>query len=118
MISDAGTPTFSDPGLILIQECIKKKINIFPVPGVSAVTTAMSISGFNDQYLFYGFLPKKIKAAEQAINFLKDFDFNIVFFIPAIKINFYINLFKKFLKSREIFIGREMTKIHETHRKI
>ena len=45
---------------------------------------------------------------------MKDFDFNIVFFVPAIKINFYINLFKKFLKGREIFIGREMTKIHET----
>ncbi len=114
MISDAGTPTFSDPGLVLIKECIKKKINVFPVPGVSAATTAMSISGFDDQYFFYGFLPKKNKAAEKEINFLKDFDFNIVFFVPAIKINFYINLFKKFLKGREIFIGREMTKIHET----
>ena len=71
------------------------EINVFPVPGVSAATTAMSISGFDDQYFFYGFLPKKNKAAEKEINFLKDFDFNIVFFVPAIKINFYINLFKK-----------------------
>ena len=59
IISDAGTPTISDPGLILIKECIKNKIKIFPIPGVSAVTTAISASGFNDQYIFYGFLPKK-----------------------------------------------------------
>ena len=55
MISDAGTPTISDPGLVLITECVKNKVKIFPVPGVSAVATAMSVSGFQDQYIFYGF---------------------------------------------------------------
>ncbi len=65
LISDAGTPILSDPGLILLQECIKKKINIFPVPGVSAVTTALSVSGFEDKYFFYGFLPKKINELEK-----------------------------------------------------
>tara|TARA_B100001250_G_C19775990_1_gene779576 strand:+ start:68 stop:907 length:840 start_codon:yes stop_codon:yes gene_type:complete len=114
IISDAGTPTFSDPGLVLIKECIKRKIKIFPIPGVSAATTAMSVSGFNDQYFFYGFLPKKATAVEKEINAVKDYNFNIVFFIPAIKINFYIKLFKKFFNNRQIFVGREMTKIHET----
>ena len=114
MISDAGTPTISDPGLILIKECIKNKINIHPIPGVSAVTTAMTASGFKDQYFFYGFLPKKEKAVEEELNKLKDYNFNLVFFVPAIKINFYIGIFKKIMKYREIFIGREMTKIHET----
>ena len=114
MISDAGTPTISDPGLILIKECIKNKINIHPIPGVSAVTTAMTASGFEDRYFFYGFLPKKVKAVEEELNKLKDYNFNLVFFVPAIKINFYIGLFKKVMKNREIFIGREMTKIHET----
>ncbi len=114
MISDAGTPTLSDPGLILIRECIKKKIKISPIPGVSAATTAMSMSGFEEQYFFYGFLPKKIKGIEKEIDKMKNYNFNIVFFIPAIKINFYINCFKKFFKDRDIFIGREMTKIHET----
>ena len=114
MISDAGTPTISDPGLILIKECIKNKINIHPIPGVSAVTTAMTASGFEDRYFFYGFLPKKVKAVEEELNKLKDYNFNLVFFVPAIKINFYIVLFKKVMKNREIFIGREMTKIHET----
>ena len=114
MISDAGTPTISDPGLVLINECIKNKVKIFPVPGVSAATTAMSVSGFKDQYIFYGFLPKKQTAIEKELKKLKEYKFNLVFFIPAIKINFYIKLFQKILHEREVFIGREMTKIHET----
>ena len=114
LISDAGTPVLSDPGLILIKECIKNKIKIFPIPGTSAITTAMSVSGFDDKYLFYGFLPKKEKELEKVINGLKDINFNVIFFIPAIKINFYIKYFKKFFHGRRIFIAREMTKIHET----
>ena len=114
MISDAGTPTISDPGLVLINECIKNKVKIFPVPGVSAATTAMSVSGFKDQYIFYGFLPKKQTAIEKELKRLKEYKFNLIFFIPAIKINFYIKIFKKYLHERKVFIGREMTKIHET----
>mgnify|MGYP001329262788 FL=1 len=114
LISDAGTPVLSDPGLILIKECIKNKIRIFPIPGTSAITTAMSVSGFDDKYLFYGFLPKKEKELEKVINGLKDINFNVIFFIPDIKINLYIKYFKKFFHGRRIFIAREMTKIHET----
>ena len=95
IISDAGTPALSDPGLILIRECIKEKIKIFPIPGVSAITTAMSVSGYDEKYFFYGFLPKKEKEIESKIKELKNFNFNIVFFIPAIRINFYLNCFKK-----------------------
>ena len=114
IISDAGTPTLSDPGLILVRACIKEKIKIFPIPGVSAITTAMSVSGYDEKYFFYGFLPKKEKEIESKIKELKDFNFNIVFFIPAVRINFYLNCFKKVFFGRKIFIGREMTKIHET----
>ena len=104
----------SDPGLILIKECIKKNINVFPIPGVSAITSAVSVSGFDDKYFFYGFLPKKNKDLEKVFREIKDFNFNIVFFIPAIKINFYIKYFNNFFKDRSIFIAREMTKIYET----
>jgi len=114
IISDAGTPALSDPGLILIKECIKETIKIFPIPGVSAITTAMSVSGYDEKYFFYGFLPKKEKEIENKIKELKDFNFNIVFFIPAVRINFYLNCFKKVFFGRKIFIGREMTKLHET----
>ena len=114
LICDAGTPTLSDPGLVLIKECIKKKISIFPIPGVSAITSAVSVSGFDEKYFFYGFPPKKEKEIEKIFSELKDYNFNLVFFIPSIKFNFYINNFKKYFKSRDIFIAREMTKIHET----
>ena len=50
MVSDAGTPGISDPGAILINECLKQNVNIIPLPGPSAVTTAVSISGFNEKY--------------------------------------------------------------------
>ena len=61
LISDAGTPTISDPGRILINECTKNKINVYPIPGPSAVSAAVSISGFSEKYFFYGFFPQKKK---------------------------------------------------------
>ena len=59
LISDAGTPIISDPGTILVNKCIQENLKVIPIPGPSAVTSAVSISGFSDQYLFYGFLTKK-----------------------------------------------------------
>ena len=115
LISDAGTPTISDPGLILIKECIKKNIKIFSVPGASSITASMSVSGFEDKFLFYGFLPKTEKELIKVINSIKDINFSIVFFIPGKKINFYLKFFKKYLFERKIFIAREITKIHETY---
>ena len=114
LISDAGTPILSDPGLFLLRECIKKNIKIYPIPGVSAATTAISVSGFEDKYFFYGFLSKKEKEIERTLNTLKDYNFSIVFFIPAIKINFYIKLFKKYFLNRELLVAKEMTKLHES----
>ena len=114
LISDAGTPIISDPGLILLKECIEEKIKVFPIPGVSAVTTAISVSGFEEKYFFYGFLPKKDSELEKIAKELKNYNFNLVFFIPAIKINFYVKFFKKYFAGRKIFIGKEMTKMHET----
>ena len=92
LISDAGTPLLSDPGRILINECIKKNINVIPIPGVSSITTAMSVSGFKDQFLFYGFLPKKKNELNKILESLSSIDCTQVFFIPAVKINFYLNI--------------------------
>ncbi len=114
LISDAGTPILSDPGLMLVKACIENNINISSIPGPSAITTAVSISGFEEKYLFYGFLPKKENELVKTLSQLKDIDFSIVFFIPAIKINFYLDFFKQFFNDRDILIAREMTKLHET----
>jgi len=113
LITDAGTPAISDPGMILVNKCIEKNIGIHPVPGASAVTSAISISGFSDQYLFYGFLTKKESELENLLKNLCNIDYSIIFFIPAPKINFYILKFKKYFLDRKIVIAREMTKIHE-----
>ena len=114
LISDAGTPTISDPGLLLVKTCIQKNIEIFPIPGPSAITTAVSISGFDDKFLFYGFLPKTENDLIKTINSLKNLDFSLVFFVPGIKINFYLKSFKEYFLGRDILIAREISKIHET----
>ena len=113
LISDAGTPALSDPGRILVQSCIENNINILPIPGVSSVTTAMSVSGFKDQFLFYGFLPKKENELKKILFPLSKLSFTQVFFIPAVKINFYLSVFKQFYSDRKILIAKEMTKLHE-----
>ena len=61
LISDAGTPSISDPGAILVNECVKQEIRIFSIPGPSAVASAVSISGFSEKFFFYGFFPEKKK---------------------------------------------------------
>ena len=115
LISDAGTPVLSDPGNIIINECVKKDHKIFTVPGPSSVSSAVSLSGFGDKFLFYGFLPKTENELKKSLKKLDIDGFSLVFFVPAIKINFYIKHFKKFFSGRNIFIAREMTKKHETY---
>ena len=113
LISDAGTPLLSDPGRLLVNECIENDILITPIPGVSSITSAISVSGFKDQFLFYGFLPKTQNELNKVLISLSQSDFTQVFFTPSKKINFYINSFKKYFSGRKIVIAREITKIHE-----
>ena len=114
LISDAGTPLLSDPGRLLVIKCIENEIKIVPIPGVSSITAAVSASGFKDNYLFYGFLPKTENELDKSLTFLSEYTFSLVFFISAIKINFYLKKFKDYFSGRKIMIAREMTKIHET----
>ena len=79
LICDAGTPSVSDPGAILINECVVNNINVFPIPGPSAVSTAVSISGFSEKYFFYGFLPEKKNRLKEDFEKLANLDGCIVF---------------------------------------
>ena len=115
LITDAGTPIISDPGQILVNECIKNKIEILPIPGPSAVSTALSISGFSDKYIFYGFLGNSEKEIKKELKNLSKLNYTIVFFIPSRKINKILEHFKFFFSDRDIFIGREMTKFYEEY---
>ena len=113
LISDAGTPTISDPGAILVNECKKNNISIFPLPGPSAVTTALSVSGFKEKYFFYGFFPDKEKVLKDDLENLSNLDSCIVFFISPKKINRIIPKIKKYFIGREILICREISKYYE-----
>ena len=115
IISDAGTPAISDPGRLLINECIKNKINIYPVPGASAASASISISGFSEKYFFYGFFPEKNKELEEDLNILSSLDSSIIFFISPKKINKIINPIKKFFSGRKILICREISKFFEEY---
>ena len=115
LISDAGTPGISDPGTILVNECIKEKINIFPLPGPSAVSTAVSVSGFTEKYFFYGFFPDKLKNLKRDLEILSKLNSSVVFFISAKKINRIIPYLKENFMNRQLLICREISKIYEEY---
>ena len=115
MISDAGTPGISDPGAVLINECIKQNISVIPLPGPSAVTTAVSASGFSDKHLFYGFFPEKEKMIIKELEKLSNLNFCLVFFVSPKKINKIIPYLNTYLKDRKILICREISKYYEEY---
>ncbi len=115
LISDAGTPGISDPGAILVNECLKKNINIIPLPGPSAVTTAISVSGFSEKFIFYGFFPEKAKLIKENLSTLSDLNFSLVFFVSPKKINKIIPHIKSYFKDRKILICREISKFYEEY---
>ena len=115
IISDAGTPCISDPGAILVNESIKKKINIFSIPGPSSVISAISISGFSDKFIFYGFFPEKTKDIKKDMEILSKLNLTIVFFISAKKFKKNTIFLEKYFSDRKILICKELTKMYEQH---
>jgi len=113
LISDAGTPSISDPGAILVNECVKNNIKIIPIPGPSAVATAVSISGFSEKFIFYGFLPEKKQAIANAFNQISKFNETCVFFVSSKKVNKIIPELKKNFRGRKVVFCREISKLYE-----
>ena len=113
LISDAGTPTISDPGYGLIRECIKHEIRIIPIPGVSAITAAMSASGLpSDSFTFYGFLPQK-KGRLKKIQDLSHIDNTIILFESPYRLVKTLTQLLESLGDRSVVVGRELTKLYE-----
>ncbi len=113
LVSDAGTPNISDPGAILVKECIKNKFDIIPIPGVSAISASLAVSGFSEKFFFYGFFPDKINKLKEDLNTLSHLNSSIIFFVSPKKINKIIQLLKKNFSGRKILICREITKLYE-----
>ena len=113
LISDAGTPGISDPGSILVNECINNEIRVFPIPGPSAVSAAVSISGFSDKYLFCGFFPEKKQQISSVLKKFSELENTLVFFISPKKVNKIIPEIKKNFFGRKLVFCREITKMYE-----
>ena len=115
LVSDAGMPVISDPGSSLIEECWKEDIEIDIAPGPSAVTTALALSGFvASRFVFLGFLPrdKKLRRLLREIN-EKEIKSTIVFFESPNRIIKTLKEIKDHLGNVDLFVGREMTKLHQ-----
>ena len=113
LISDAGTPTISDPGYSLIRQCINEGIDVIPIPGASALTAAISASGLpSDAFTFIGFLPTK-KGRKKKISSLENLDMTIVLFESPHRLIKTLNQLKEALGERPIVVARELTKLYE-----
>lgn len=114
-ISDAGMPVISDPGYILVQECIKNNIPVVPLPGASAFTTALIASGFDAQpFTYYGFLPRKKSEQKSFFEQMNKARATSVFYEAPHRLVKTLNNLSEILDSeRKIVVARELTKIHE-----
>ncbi len=115
LVSDAGTPAISDPGVLLISQIRDRMpdVQIVPIPGPSAVITALSASGFpSSDFLFLGFLPHK-KGRETLFKEITESNRTVVFYESPHRITKTLSSLQKHLKNRKIAIARELTKIHE-----
>lgn len=114
LVSDAGTPGLSDPGFRLIQESILQGIPIVPVPGASAVTSALTASGLpTHRFLFLGFPPPKLQKAKNLLLSLAREEGTIIFYLPPRKLAVFLEIIRETLGNRRIVIARELTKIYE-----
>jgi len=114
LVSDAGTPLVSDPGFRVVQAAVDRGISVVPIPGASAVITALSVSGLpTDQFLFAGFLPARTGARRAKLDELRTVAGSLVFYEAPHRIKATLQDAREVLGNREAVIAREVTKLHE-----
>ncbi len=114
LVSDAGMPAISDPGNILINKAIKNNIEVIPVPGPTALISALIVSGLNlERFVFEGFAPRKGKEREEFINRIREEKRTIAFYESPYRLLDTLEELASFLKDREAAVVREISKIHE-----
>ncbi len=114
LVSDAGTPGISDPGFRLIQLAIQHGIPVIPIPGPSAVITALSVSGLpTDTFRFEGFLPHKSKKRRDLLKQLEEVRETLIFYESPHRISETLKDIHEILGDREITLTRELTKVYE-----
>ena len=116
LVSDAGTPLVSDPGLLLVQEAISLKINVIPIPGPSSVIAALSVSGFSaDKFKFLGFPPRKKNERLEFISNLISYENTSVVFESGLRIKKLLEGINDINPDKMVSVSREITKLYETH---
>ncbi|MBN1258699.1 16S rRNA (cytidine(1402)-2'-O)-methyltransferase [Candidatus Peregrinibacteria bacterium] len=115
LVSDAGTPGISDPGYVLIREALARGINVIPIPGASAVITALCASGLpTDKFLYLGFLPVK-KGRQTLFRKIAESEYTVVFYESPHRLIKTLNELKAHLKpDAKVTVAKELTKIYET----
>lgn len=116
LISDAGTPLISDPGYKLVRRCREEGIRVYPVPGPSAVISALSVSGLGtDKFMFLGFPPKKKGKRLKLLESLKDWDGTVIFYVSPHTVRMFLDEIYETLGDRPVCVCREMTKKFEEY---
>ncbi len=114
LVSDAGTPGISDPGFYLVRECIKEDIPVVPVPGPSAIITALCASGLpTDKFSFHGFLPKSKKKVTDFLEFVKNRDETIVVYESPYRVEKTLKTMSEVIPQHDVVVARELTKKFE-----
>jgi 16S rRNA (cytidine1402-2'-O)-methyltransferase len=114
LVSDAGTPLISDPGFLIVNEAIDRQIPVIPIPGPSALVTALSAAGLpTGEFAFIGFLPSQAAARRARLKELADVRSTLIFYEAPHRIKATIEDARKALGDRECVIARELTKLHE-----
>jgi len=116
LVSDAGTPLLSDPGHRLVHACRENKIPVYPVPGPSAATAALSVSGLPaHRFLFIGFLPRRAALQRAVLEKVSQQESTLLIYISPHGLLPTLKRIVEILGNRRAFLIREMTKLHETH---
>jgi len=113
-VSDAGMPCVSDPGAILVQACIEHEITYDVIPGANALLTAFAMSGFNQkEFTFYGFLPHKAINRKDPLNSIMNSEYLTIVYESPHRIEQLLNEINNIDSSKEVFIVKELTKMHQ-----
>ena len=114
LVSDAGTPSVSDPGWRLVNLSIENNIEVVPVPGPSATLSALVVSGLpTDSFLFLGFFPKTTGKKKELLKDVKDYPYTLIFYESVRRLSGTLSVLLEILGDRNVCVAREMTKLYE-----